>query len=218
MKKTSTVLLAIACMGLLLFGGCGNGGMFTERSYSAEDAAIESVILDVSDREVEVTLSPDDRIHIDYFESEKEYYAFSETDGTLTMTLVFDKDWTDFIGTKADKKYRKIKLEIPNALLTDLRIATTNEKIKVCDLEVRESISLDSKGGDVEFEKLAAGKAISLTAKDANITGCIAGGWDDFTIDVMIKKGESNLTNKDGGEKLLTVNCNNGNIDVDLIK
>ena len=43
-----------------------------------------------------------------------------------------------------------------------------------------------------------------------------AGGWDDYTIKVTIKKGESNLVNKDGGEKTLTVNCNNGNIDIDL--
>ena len=33
-----------------------------------------------------------------------------------------------------------------------------------------------------------------------------------------IKKGESNLVNKDGGDKTLTVNCNNGNIDIDFMK
>jgi len=45
-----------------------------------------------------------------------------------------------------------------------------------------------------------------------------AGGCDDYTIKVTIKKGESNLVNKDGGEKTLTVNCNNGNIDIDFMK
>ena len=70
----------------------------------------------------------------------------------------------------------------------------------------------------MEFEKLSAGKTITLSAKDADITGSVIGGWDDFTIKVTIKKGESNLVDKDGGEKLLTVNCNNGNINIDLIK
>ena len=68
----------------------------------------------------------------------------------------------------------------------------------------------------MKFENLSAGKAIALTAKDADITGSVTGGWDDYTIKVTIKKGESNLVNKDGGEKTLTVNCNNGNIDIDL--
>lgn len=216
MKKTGIVLMAIGIC-LLMFSGCSNGGTFTENAYSSGETIVNSIVLDVSDREVEVTASSDDRIHIDYFESEKEYYAISETDGTIKMSLVLDKEWTDFIGIKADKKYRKIKLEIPDALVTNLTVATTNEKIKVAELAVKESISLNSNGGGVEFDKLSAGKAITLTAKDASVIGCVAGGWDDYTIRVTIKKGKSNLTDKDGGEKLLTVHCNNGNIDIDLI-
>ncbi len=218
MKKSVIVLTAIIGAGLLVFSGCSNGDTFTEKTYSSGETTVNSVIIDVSDREVEVTASSDHQIRIDYFESEKEYYTISETDGTLKMTLVFDKEWTDFIGTKANKKYRKIKLEVPDALLTNLTVTTTNERIKVIDLEVNESISLDSNGGDVEFENLSAGKAIALTAKDADITGSVTGGWDDYTIKVTIKKGESNLVNKDGGEKTLTVNCNNGNIDIDFMK
>lgn len=218
MKKLVTVLIAIIVVGLLIFSGCNNGGTFVEKTYSTKDLVINNVILDVSDREIEVTTSSDNQIHINYFESEKEYYDISLTDGTLKMTIVFDKKWTDFIGTKAEKEYRKIKLEIPNALLTDLTIKTTNEKIEVCELEVKESILLDSNGGNIELDKVFAGKTINLTVKDADIIGSVVGGWDDYTINVSIKKGESNLANKDGGEKLLSVDCNNRNIRIDLIK
>lgn len=201
-----------------MFGGCGNGGTFTERAYASGETKIMNVVLDVSDREVEVAVSSDNQVRIDYFESEKEYYSISEEDGTLRMALVLDKEWTDFIGTKADKAYRKIKLEVPSEYLNTISVTTTNEKIKVAELKVNESISLESNGGDVEFETLAAGEAITLTAKNADITGCVEGGWDDYTIRVTIKKGESNLVDKEGGGKLLTVNCNNGNIDIDLKK
>ena len=218
MKKLAIVLMAIISMGLLMFSGCSNGGTFTEKNYSSGETIVSSVVIDVSDREVEVEVSSDNQIHIDYFESEKEYYTISETDGTLKMTLVFEKDWIDFIGTKADKEYRKIKLDIPDALLKNLTVTTTNEKIKVTELEVNESISLNSNGGNVEFDKLSVGKSVSLTAKDGDIKGSLIGGWDDYTIKVTIKKGESNLVDKDGGEKLLTVNCNNGNINIDLMK
>ena len=136
----------------------------------------------------------------------------------LSKQIGFRRVWTDFIGTKADKAYRKIKLEVPSEYVNTISVTTTNEKIKVAELKVNESISLESNGGDVEFETLAAGEAITLTAKNADITGCVEGGWDDYTIRVTIKKGESNLVDKEGGGKLLTVNCNNGNIDIDLKK
>ena len=218
MKKLTGILVTIGCFGLLMFNGCNNGGAFTEKIYSSGEKILNSVILDVSDREVEIAISSDNQIHLNCFESEKEYYDIAETDGTLKITLVFNKDWTDFIGTKADKKYRKIKLEVPNAILNNLTVTTTNERIKVNELEVKERILLSSNGGNVEFEKISAGKTITLTAKDANIIGSVIGGWDDYSIKVNIKKGESNLKDKDGGEKLLIVDCNNGNINIDLIK
>ena len=134
------------------------------------------------------------------------------------MSVVFNKDWTDYIGLKTDIQYRKIKLEIPENFISDLSITTTNEKIKVTDLTVKKSISLNSDGGNLEFENLSAGKSISLTAKNSDITGSVSGGWDDYTIKVTIKKGKSNLISKEGGEKLLTADCNNGDINIDLIK
>ena len=89
MKKSVIVLTAIIGAGLLVFSGCSNGDTFTEKTYSSGETTVNSVIIDVSDREVEVTASSDHQIRIDYFESEKEYYTISETDGTLKMTLLF---------------------------------------------------------------------------------------------------------------------------------
>ena len=75
MKKLVSVLTVIAGIGLFMFGGCGNGGTFTERAYASGETKIMNVVLDVSDREVEVAVSSDNQVRIDYFESEKEYYV-----------------------------------------------------------------------------------------------------------------------------------------------
>lgn len=68
----------------------------------------------------------------------------------------------------------------------------------------------------VKLKKFFVGKEITLVANDADITGSVMCGWDDYTIKVKIKKGESNLVDKDGGKKWLIVHCNNGNINIDL--
>lgn len=217
MKKTAAILLTAVCLtGTFLFGGCGGSGTFTQKSYTFEQS-ISGVTIDVSDREAEIGLSDDGRIHIDCFESEKEYYDISVTDGELTVKLVLDKKWTDFIGTKPDAQYRKIKLQVPDAMLSRLTVSTKNEAIKVSPLSVKESIILHSNGGDVDFEKIFAGQSLSFTAKNGNITGSVIGGWDDYNISCTIKKGESNLpASKPDGAKSLIANCNNGDIQIEF--
>ena len=42
--------------------------------------------------------------------------------------------------------------------------------------------------------------------------------WDDFSMDVDIKKGECNLpTEKTGGEKTLSVSENNGDVNIEFV-
>lgn len=67
-------------------------------------------------------------------------------------------------------------------------------------------------------ERIDAGTSIALTAKNGDVTGTIAGGWDDFAITCSIKKGESNLpAEKPGGVKSLRVDCNNGDVALSFV-
>lgn len=218
MKRFTTILLAVIALAFsLALTGCYNGGTFTAREYSGEN--ITSITIDVTDREIEVSASDDNELHIDYFESEKEYYNISVSDNNeLTMTLLQDKKWTDYIGTQPSAANRKIKLRIPESLLTNLSITTTNEAIKLSDVSIIDSVSLVSNGGDIEFNKVDISKELNLTAKNGNIQGTIIGSYDVFSISCEIKKGECNLPlSKPDGEKALRVNCNNGNIIIDFV-
>ena len=89
MKKTFVLTIgAIAMMGLL--AGCSNNeSSFTAQSYVSSEP-VSGVCVDVSDREIEVSVSSDDLVHIDYFESDKEYYTISVLDdGILTAAKGF---------------------------------------------------------------------------------------------------------------------------------
>ena len=122
------------------------------------------------------------------------------------MSLLYDKEWTDFIGVKPSDEVRKISVAVPDQMLSDLKVVTTNENIRLVTLSFTGSVSLDSNGGDMSF---------GLTAKGGNISGTLAGGWDDFSISCETKKGECNLPeSKPGGAKSLTVQCNNGDVNI----
>lgn len=93
---------------------------------------ISEVCIDVRDRQVEVTLSADEQIHIDYYENSKEYYDISVFENrVLTMISVHDKEWTDYIGGKAPADVRKISVQLPDSLLKTLSVLTTNENISI---------------------------------------------------------------------------------------
>ena len=218
MKRIVALFMCLV-LGAVCLTDCTSNEAFAKKSYTAEGKEITEICIDVRDRQIEVVLSPDNQVHIDYFESSKEYYNISVSDNhTLTMTAASNKKWKDYIGGKSAAGSRKILLQVPNALLTALKLSTTNEDISLPALTVNGNISLFSGGGSIVFNKLGAEKSINLSAKNGDITGSIIGSYDDYAISCDSKKGESNLpSNKEGGAKILTVSNNNGDINIEFI-
>lgn len=217
MKKT---ILLVLCLGLGIFvlAGCSNNSEpFEEKSYTP-DTQVSKINLDVRDREIVVSLSEDEQVHIRYSENSKEHYNISVSDeGVLTMASANDKEWTDYIGGKPSVEDRKIVLQIPDTLLDNLSLSTTNEDVSLPALAVKGSISVSSNGGNITFQTLDVGNALTLTVKNGDISGTIIGSYDDFAIQTKIKKGESNLPEqKDDGTKTLNVSCNNGDVSIDF--
>lgn len=218
MKKLLFCMAACAVLALCMTG-CSSQQTFEEDSYSSAGEEVRAVTVDVSDREVLIGASADGQVRIEYSESEKEYYDISlSQEGKLTMTLVLDKQWTDFIGTKPAIEDRTIRLYLPDGLLSSLKVTTTNEAVVLSPLSVSGSVALDSNGGDVRFDSVLVGTEASFAAKNGNIVGSLVGGWDDFSISCTVKKGESNLPeSKPGGEKSLAVDCNNGDVAIEFV-
>ena len=217
MKKIILIALCVL-LGCFALAGCSESEPFEEKNYTPNEQ-INEINLDVKDRIVEVSLSEDEQVHIQYYENSKEYYDISVSDGNvLTVTSASNKNWSDYIGSKPSEENRKILLQIPDALLDASTISTTNEDISIPAVSVLKSISLSSNGGNIVFENLDAGNSLTLNVKNGDISGTIRGSYDDFAIQTEIKKGDSNLPDsKDGGEKELNVFANNGDINVEFV-
>ena len=218
MKKIVAVALCLVLSSILLVGCSNDSEPFEQKSYTS-DTQIQEINLEVQDREIEVSLSQDQQIHIQYFENSKEYYDISVSEeNVLTMASASNKEWTDYIGTKPSAEDRKISLQIPDALLENLTLSTTNEDITLPALAVTGSINVSSNGGNITFGNLEVGSALTLDVKNGNISGAVVGGYDDFSIHCESKKGENNLPDdKEGGEKTLTVYSNNGDVNIEFV-
>lgn len=219
MKKLISFALCLVLSIFALAGCSNNGEAFKEKMYTP-DTRISEINLDVRDREIEVVFSEDEQVHIQYSESSKEYYKITVSDEhVLTMESANNKNWTDYIGGKAPIEDRKIVLQIPDALLENLQLSTTNGGILLSALTVNGNVALATNGGDISLERLNAGKSLSITAKNGNVEGTIMGSYDDYAIQTKMKKGKSNLpTSKADGAKTLNVSSNNGNVSIEFVK
>ena len=130
------------------------------------------------------------------------------------MTGASNKEMTDYIGSKPRRRYRRISLQVPDALLKTSRFH--DERGHHPPRARRNRADQPStNGGSIAFETLDVGSALTLNSKNGDISGAVAGSYDDFSIQTEIKKGESNLPgDKDDGEKALRVSCNNGDVDI----
>ncbi|MCD8375002.1 MAG: hypothetical protein LUC20_07930, partial [Oscillospiraceae bacterium] len=82
-------------------------------------------------------------------------------------------------------------------------------------LSVAKTISVSVNGGSIFVNGADAGRALTLASKNGDISGTVAGAYEDYAITCDIKKGESNLpASKSGGERALNVTANNGDIDI----
>lgn len=216
MKKiaVAAAVAAFALMGAM--SGCTSDEVFTAQTY-VEEGEVRSVSIDVSDRAVELAPSEDGKLRIDYYESEKTSYSISlSEEGVLSVTLDLDQSWTDFVGVQPAAEYRTIRVCLPQEL-TDVSVSTTNEAISATGTISAQNVSLTVNGGDLSFEKISAGSSVTLNAKNGNITGTIVGSWDDYAIACNVKKGETSLPeSKTGGSKSLAVDCNNGDVEVEI--
>ena len=216
-KKMVSLALCLG-LSLSLLSGCSdNSEPFAEKSYTP-DAQVREIRIEVEDREIAVSPSGDGQVHMQYAENSKEFYDISVSDdGVLTMTSASDKAWTDYVGVQSSDG-KTIALQVPDAMLENLTISTTNEDITVSGLTVNGTMDLTCNGGQIAFENVGVGSALRLTGKNGDISGSVLGSMDDFAIQTEIKKGETNLPEStDGGEKTLYAANNNGDVQIEFV-
>lgn len=205
----------IVGMVVLLLTGCTQDLHFVEMEKSFTER-ISTLNLDARDRRVVVNGIEDENLLFRYQDSEREILDFELTETTLDVDLVIEREFGDFFGIQADVSYRSIEIYVPQDSPISLNISTTNEYVSIEGISV-EILTISNNNGDITFTDITSTGDISLSTKNADITGNIIGSYDDYAIDVDIKKGDTNLPiSKESGSKRLSISNNNGDVFVDI--
>ncbi len=211
MKKIF-VLMTVFALAAVAFVGC-NGAPYEKRIFAAEEN-VAKVFIEARDRRLEIATGDYDFLTVECYENEKEYYIAEEKDGVFSLKLAYNKEWSDYIGAGGDRDKQVIRLYLPQTASLDvLSVSTTGRDIVLGNVSAGE-ISLNANNGDVSLGKVFVKKSLSAAAKNGNITGNVVGSYDVFQMNIAVKKGKSNLMSKSGGEKLLNISVNNGDINI----
>lgn len=212
--------LVLMTMTVVLVGGCSgpSAGEVREKQYSASAGEVAEINISVRDRDIEILPSSDDKIYLTYFESDKEFYKIDlDENKVLSMQSASDKEMSDFFGL-SDGSMQVIRLEVPDPLPCNLVISSTKEDIELTNITVEGNVDIQINDGAIELDQFSVQGDIILNAKNGDISGTIDGSYEDFNIQSKAHKGENNLPeNKEGGTKELSVNTNNGDIEIEIV-
>lgn len=216
-KKLTLTVLSAALMwaALAALGGCADEP-YRAGFYAAEET-VRDLTVDVTDRTVELLPSADDTFTVEYYESDTEYYDIDLAGSALTINLVYDKAPGDYFGLKGHKDERVIRVYAPVASLASVTVTTTNGNIAADALSVTERCALSVNNGDVLLKDVGVGRELSMKAKNGDVRGTVRGSHDAFAMSIAIKKGKSNLIDKEGGGKTLRADINNGDLEIAFI-
>ena len=92
MKKLSLLFAAATGAMILALSGCAKNENYAQKSYCSDGIEIQSVVIDVSDRQLEISASENNNVYIEYFDGEKEYLDVTVSEeSVLTVKCVYDK-------------------------------------------------------------------------------------------------------------------------------
>lgn len=214
MKKAMFFVISSFTLGVV---SCQSDINYIQEEYQLANKEISSINLDVINRKINVYQSDDENIYMNYFDSNLEEINIDINNDSIDISLINNKKWYQYVSVNNDVSYRTVDLYVPIYVL-DLTINTTNEDIYLSSLEAN-NISINNNNSDIDVNNININESINLINKNGNINGSIIGDQNEFKITCKIKKGNTNLPSlQKGGNKILNVNMNNGDVNINFLK
>lgn len=182
---TGCILLAI---GIIIFvlafaaSGWDITKMSTVRAYTMQTYVsqnpITSIVVDDDNMTVEVKKSKDDRVHVNYFTNDNDYYEITEN-GVLSIDRVTNYKWYHYIF-QIDFHKKELTIYLPEQYDGDLDIKTSNAKIEVEDISARR-IDLKTSNSSIDMEDSSFTEVAKMKSSNGRIEATNVTSAGDMT-------------------------------------
>ncbi|MDP4119568.1 MAG: DUF4097 family beta strand repeat-containing protein [Bacillota bacterium] len=150
-----------------------SGIKYTEKYFDSSDG-FNKISFNTKNTDINLEPSTDGKIHITYFESKYEKYSITKNGGSLEFQLndthdFFHVYWLDFLF-----RPHSITIQLPNNVVTNLNLSTTNGKIHAGNVVLKRSdntsIQLNTINGEISVSNFHSIENISCQTTNGGIT------------------------------------------------
>lgn len=182
-RKTSSILflLIITCMMILTMTACSSSKYETNIHEINEE--VNSISIKTATAHIEFVPSDDGICRVVCYEEAKERHSIEVQNGTLTINVLNDKEWYDYIGVNIDSP--KITIYLPAAEYSSLVIEGSTGDIKISKDFVFTSIDVSLSTGDVKCYA-SAEETIKIVTNTGNV---YMEGISATSLDLMVSTG-----------------------------
>lgn len=138
---------------------------YTKKTYSTS-ARFSAVQVEDKNTEAILSVSPDERIHITYYENEKDVYELQEGE-ILSFKKTENYQWYDYFFNISFQK-TTLEIQIPKDYSGDLSLRTSNAKIEANNLSVQ-NVNLFSSNGTILLDTVHAKDKIHAETSNNSI-------------------------------------------------
>lgn len=230
------VILCIAgavVISTTLFQAGFNPESFTNAEYYTRDLDVEETFTDVrisGDMEdVTFTLSKDGKCHVTLREEEKAVHQVGVKDGTLTITVLDEREWFEKIGFWTNGP--KVTVALPEGNYGNVSIETQMGDVQLSDLRC-ENLIISGNTGDVTLENVIARNELSVKVGTGDImfdesdagsinvetnTGDVEGSLlTEKTFEAKTNVGSVNVPKGNGGK--CKIKTNTGDVEIEIVE
>ncbi|MHB1483515.1 MAG: DUF4097 family beta strand repeat-containing protein [Saccharofermentanales bacterium] len=180
MKTNKIILIAVGCLliglGIFIAGFAMSG--FDIRNISSEtkyqmknfssEENVKGITVDESNLSIDIKKSDDNKVHITYYENDKEFYEIKQSeDGILSIVKKNSYKWFDYIFN-LNFQSRSLSLSIPVDYTGDLSVENSNSRISISDINAND-ISLTTSNGKITASNVVASGKIDFKTSNAMV-------------------------------------------------
>lgn len=184
MKKTRNIFIIISILlmtaGIIICSAsvCMTGFDFSQFTTSMTGTEVremnrefkadyQRIIIDTKDREIKFEKSDDDKLHLEYTESEKRKIDISENGSELSVIEQFDYKWYDYIFNFDFGN--KLIVKLPSDIKAQVSVNNSNGKISLTDISAKNSVDLHTSNGAVSLTDVSINGDINASTSNGRI-------------------------------------------------
>ena len=196
------------------FDKLGNGPDRVEKNYECDVDDLTTFVINDQNNGFEIKKPDDEKIHIKYYESEKEYYSIDNSNGTLRIEYQSDLKWYEYFWFNLDFSNRKIVILLPSSYQGSITATTSNGGIDASDIALADYLKLSTSNGTITVKNVDTSEDVDINTSNEWIN------LYDFTADNIYcdtNNGTIKIDNVTVNDSF-DVNTSNGGIDISKLK